>query len=153
MPDDRHLAGALVGVDDHHLLGRDLLGLGRLAVRERVLLDRLRPELRRAQRDALLVLREDLVDLGEDLGTADVVADVDFAADEALSVQDETSAFGDNASLFDTQSKEERDAKTNRNYVGNGSVIWTDGNIVAAERKQEAQPAQEPAVEEADFPF
>jgi len=70
-----------------------------------------------------------------------------------LSVQDETSAFGDNASLFDTQSKEERDAKTNRNYVGNGSVIWTDGNIVAAERKQEAQPAQEPAVEEADFPF
>lgn len=68
-----------------------------------------------------------------------------------LSVQDETSAYGDNASIFDTQSKEERDAKANRNYVGNGSVIWTDGNIVAAERKQ--QPAQEPAVEEADFPF
>lgn len=68
-----------------------------------------------------------------------------------LSVQDETSQFGDNASIFDTQSKEERDAKTNRNYVGNGSVIWTDGNIVAAERQE--QPAQEPAVEEADFPF
>lgn len=70
-----------------------------------------------------------------------------------LSVQDETSPFGDNASIYDSQSKEERDAKTNRNYVGNGSVIWTDGNIVAAERKQEAQPVQEPAVEEADFPF
>ena len=68
-----------------------------------------------------------------------------------LSVQDETSAYGDNASVYDSQSKEEREAKANRNYVGNGSVIWTDGNIVAAERKQ--QPAQEPAVEEADFPF
>lgn len=68
-----------------------------------------------------------------------------------LSVQDETSQFGDNASVYDSQSKEEREAKANRNYVGNGSVIWTDGNIVAAERKQ--QPAQEPAVEEADFPF
>lgn len=68
-----------------------------------------------------------------------------------LSVQDETSAYGDNASIYDSQSKEEREAKANRNYVGNGSVIWTDGNIVAAERKQ--QPAQEPAVEEADFPF
>lgn len=70
-----------------------------------------------------------------------------------LSVQDETSQFGDNVSLYDSQSKEEREAKKNRNYVGNGSVIWTDGNIVPAERKQEAQPAQEPAVEEADFPF
>ena len=68
-----------------------------------------------------------------------------------LSVQDETSPFGDNASIYDSQSKEEREAKANRNYVGNGSVIWTDGNIVAAERKQEA--VQEPAVEEADFPF
>ena len=35
-----------------------------------------------------------------------------------LSVQDQTSAYGDNASIFDTQSKEERDAKANRNYVG-----------------------------------
>lgn len=68
-----------------------------------------------------------------------------------LSVQDQTSQFGDNVSAYDSQSKEDREAKKDRNYVGNGSVIWTDGNIVAAERKQ--QPAQEPAVEEADFPF
>ena len=68
-----------------------------------------------------------------------------------LSVQDQTSQFGDNVSAYDSQSKEDREAKKDRNYVGNGSVVWTDGNIVAAERKQ--QPAQEPAVEEADFPF
>ena len=68
-----------------------------------------------------------------------------------LSVQDQTSQFGDNVSAYDSQSKEDREAKKDRNYVGNGSVVWTDGNIVAAERQQ--QPAQEPAVEEADFPF
>ena len=68
-----------------------------------------------------------------------------------VSVQDKTSQYGDNASAFDAQSKEEREAKAERNYIGNGSVVWTDGNIVAAERKQES--AQEPTVQEADFPF
>ena len=51
-----------------------------------------------------------------------------------VSVNDQTSQYGDNASLFNTQSKEEREAKAEKVYVGNGKVVWTDGNIATAER-------------------
>lgn len=51
--------------------------------------------------------------------------------DLTISVNDEISQFGDNVSIYDTQSKEERQAKKARNYVGNGKVVWTDGNIQA----------------------
>jgi hypothetical protein len=70
-----------------------------------------------------------------------------------LSVNDQTSQFGDNVSLFDTQTKEERDVKAERNYVGNGKVTWTDGNIVAAERQESQQKQAEPVAEDVDFPF
>lgn len=52
--------------------------------------------------------------------------------DLTLSINDEISQFGDNVSVYDTQSKEERQAKANRNYVGNGKVVWTDGSVTAA---------------------
>lgn len=69
-----------------------------------------------------------------------------------VSVNDETSQFGDNVSLFNTQTKEERDAKAAKSYVGNGKVVWTDGSIVAVERQAEpAQANAEPAG--IDLPF
>jgi len=68
-----------------------------------------------------------------------------------LSVQDEVNAYGQNASAYHEQSKEEREAKVNRNYIGNGKVIWTDGNIVKAEKQQiEGVGTQE---EDQDLPF
>jgi len=67
-----------------------------------------------------------------------------------VSVNDQPSPYGDNVSVFTSQSKEEREAKANRNYVANGKVVWTNGSIVAVERTQPAAQAQE---EEADFPF
>jgi len=69
-----------------------------------------------------------------------------------LSVQDQTSQFGDNVSLFDSQTKEEREAKAQRNYIGNGKVVFTDGTIVRAE-SQGTQAKAQPQAEEADFPF
>ena len=69
-----------------------------------------------------------------------------------VSVNDQTSQYGDNASLFNTQSKEEREAKAEKVYVGNGKVVWTDGNIATAERQE--QPAQAQAAPVAvDLPF
>jgi hypothetical protein len=50
----------------------------------------------------------------------------------SLSVNDETNDFGQNASLSIAQTKEERDAKQKKLYVGNGKVIWTDGTCVKA---------------------
>jgi hypothetical protein len=52
-----------------------------------------------------------------------------------MSVNDD-SRYGNNTSVYIAQSKEERDAKTKRDYIGNGRVIWTDGNIVLAEEEE-----------------
>ena len=69
-----------------------------------------------------------------------------------VSVNDQTSQYGDNASLFNTQSKEEREAKADKVYVGNGKVVWTDGNITMAERQEQPQAAQAAPVA-VDLPF
>lgn len=65
-----------------------------------------------------------------------------------VSVQDETNQWGQNVSAYHEQSKEEREAKANRNYLGNGKVFWTDGNVTKAELKQAGSPE-----ETDDFPF
>ena len=71
-----------------------------------------------------------------------------------ISVNDDTNQFGQNVSLFDSQTKEEREAKKSKNYIGNGSVIWTDGQMTVAERqdKKEAAPVQAEA-DSNDLPF
>ena len=69
--------------------------------------------------------------------------------DFTISVNDETGQFGDNCSIFCSQTKEEREAKTPKNYVGNAKVIWTDGTITTAERQEEV----ETEAETADLPF
>lgn len=55
-----------------------------------------------------------------------------------ISVNDETNQFGQNVSAFDSQTKEEREAKKPKQYIGNGKVFWTDGKSTKAQ--QEAQP-------------
>ena len=54
-----------------------------------------------------------------------------------MSINDETK-FGNNASVSVSQSKEEREAKKPKQYIGNGKVVWTDGKSTKAQ--QEAQP-------------
>jgi len=69
-----------------------------------------------------------------------------------VSVNDDTNQWGQNVSLTDSQTKEEREAKVAKNYIGNGKVVWTDGNIVRAE--QQEQQASAPAQAESnDLPF
>ena len=65
-----------------------------------------------------------------------------------ISLGDET-RFGNNVALMDSQTKEERDAKKPKNYLGNGKVVWTDGTVTLAE-KEDAKIST--AVEE-DLPF
>lgn len=69
-----------------------------------------------------------------------------------VAINDET-RYGNNVSAFDSQTKEEREAKKAKSYLGNGKVVWTDGNIVLAEK--EDQQTQAPVVQEAevDLPF
>jgi|TARA_R100000479_G_scaffold168748_2_gene109953 hypothetical protein len=68
-----------------------------------------------------------------------------------MAVNDET-RYGNNTSIYVSQTKEEREAKKQRSYLGNGKVLWTDGNIVLAEREQEAEQAPQQK-EVADLPF
>jgi hypothetical protein len=60
-----------------------------------------------------------------------------------IGVNDEANQWGQNVSLTDSQTKEEREAKKPKNYIGNGNVVWTDGNIVAVKKEQNiAEKAQ-----------
>ena len=67
-----------------------------------------------------------------------------------MSVNDET-RFGNNASIMINQTQEEREAKKPRTYIGNGQVVWTDGNIVKVEREETKEVVQE--AETSDLPF
>ena len=68
-----------------------------------------------------------------------------------MAVNDET-RYGNNTSVYVAQSKEEREAKKQRQYLANGKVIWTDNVIVLAEREPQAEPVTT-ANEKADLPF
>jgi arginine decarboxylase-like protein len=50
-----------------------------------------------------------------------------------MSVNDTQDKFGNNVAITIAQSKEEREAKKPKVYLGNGKVTWTDGKIVKAE--------------------
>ena len=67
-----------------------------------------------------------------------------------ISVQDET-RYGNNVAFMDSQTKEERDAKVQKTYLGNGKVVWTDGNITLAEREEQTENVTESA--DNDLPF
>lgn len=51
-----------------------------------------------------------------------------------LSLNDETNGYGQNVSVWETQTKEQQAAKEQRNFVGNGKVVWTDGNVKVADK-------------------
>ena len=66
-----------------------------------------------------------------------------------LAINDESNQYGQNVSAFDSQTKEEREAKKAKTYLGNGNVVWTDGNIKVADKKVEATAKEV----ESDLPF
>ena len=66
-----------------------------------------------------------------------------------ISISDETNQWGQNVSITDSQTQEEREAKKAKNYLGNGKVVWTDGKVTTA-TKQESKAAVE---ETSDLPF
>ena len=49
-----------------------------------------------------------------------------------VSIGDETNQWGQNVSVSVSQTKEEREAKKDKFYIGNGKVFWTDGKITKA---------------------
>ena len=74
-----------------------------------------------------------------------------------ISINDEVNNYGQNISAFVAQTKEQREAKTNKFYVGNGRTVWTDGKIQAFEYKkdldQERKAENEKQADETDLLF
>ena len=71
-----------------------------------------------------------------------------------ITPNNEPDQFGNQGPVVVEQTKEERDAKTPKTYLGNVKVVWTDGNNVdtAPRDNQPAAPAPAPAADE-DLPF
>ena len=51
-----------------------------------------------------------------------------------ISLNDET-RYGNNVAIMDSQTKEEREAKAQRNYLGNGKIVWHNDIIKLAEKE------------------
>lgn len=68
-----------------------------------------------------------------------------------ISISDETNQYGQNVVMYEQQSKEDRENKVQKKYIGNGSVIWNDGKITNAEKKQVNN--NQKVEEDDDMPF
>lgn len=70
-----------------------------------------------------------------------------------ITVNDELDKFGNQGPVIVGQSKEERDAKAPKTYLGNVKVVWTNGNTQKLEGQPQQQTTQAPTVAENDLPF
>jgi hypothetical protein len=71
-----------------------------------------------------------------------------------IAVNDEVNEYGQNVAAWIAQTEEERKSNAkNRKYCANGSVIWTDGKVIAAEKKEGAAKSKAPQNEEDGLPW
>ena len=72
-----------------------------------------------------------------------------------ITLNDEVDQFGNQGPVCVEQTKEERDAKTAKTYLGNVKVVWTNGENVATAPRDNApqQASPQPAQVEDDLPF
>ena len=61
--------------------------------------------------------------------------------------------FGNQGPIVVEQTKEEREAKTAKTYLGNAKVVWTNGNNVDVAPRDEQSQAAPAATKTADLPF
>jgi hypothetical protein len=72
-----------------------------------------------------------------------------------ITLNDEVDQFGNQGPVIVDQTKEERESKAAKTYLGNVKVVWTNGdNVAAAPRDdQQSQPVTPAAKVEDDLPF
>tara|TARA_B100000902_G_scaffold162355_1_gene157679 strand:+ start:534 stop:833 length:300 start_codon:yes stop_codon:yes gene_type:complete len=68
-----------------------------------------------------------------------------------ITVNDELDKFDNQGPVIVQQTKEERDSKAAKTYLGNVKVVWTNGETKKAESQQQTQSA--PAAADNDLPF
>jgi len=75
-----------------------------------------------------------------------------------ITINNEIDAYGNQGPVVVGQSKEERESKTAKVYLGNVKVLWTDGNNVQpaprdGQQAPQASPQQSLSPQEDDLPF
>lgn len=75
-----------------------------------------------------------------------------------ISINDDSNQWGQNISAYVSQSKEDREAKKDRYYTGNGKVFWTDGKIQIGTKDEKPNTNSAPSTsstsdEVDDLPF
>ena len=71
-----------------------------------------------------------------------------------ITLNDEVDQFGNQGPVIVDQTKEEREAKVAKTYLGNVKVVWTNGdNVDAAPRTDQPQQAAPVAQPADDLPF
>jgi len=73
-----------------------------------------------------------------------------------ITLNNEPDQFGNQGPVVVEQTKDERDAKAAKTYLGNVKVVWTDGNNVDKapyDSNQPTAPASAPAAADEDLPF
>lgn len=68
-----------------------------------------------------------------------------------ISISDNVDKYGNNVVVYESQTKEQRDAKEKKTYLGNGKVVWTDGNVLVPEKQTKNQVTN--AEEDQSLPF
>lgn len=69
-------------------------------------------------------------------------------------VSDEKNQYGQDVSIFDEQSKEEREERKPKKYLGNGKVVWTsdsDKKVIDVPDEQRVKPMKK--IEDEFSPF
>jgi hypothetical protein len=72
----------------------------------------------------------------------------------SITLNDELDQFGNQGPVIVSQSKEEREAKQAKTYLGNVKLVWTNGEVKKFDnpQQQQAVPAPAAAIED-DLPF
>ena len=78
-----------------------------------------------------------------------------YSKDKSITINDEVDQFGNFGPIIVDQSKEERDAKVAKKYLGNVRVVWSNGTFPEAPKQGAPAPALKAAAVkvEDDLPF
>lgn len=71
-----------------------------------------------------------------------------------ISINDEVDQYGNQVGIYESQSKEERDAKEKKNYLGNGKIAWTsDGGTAQKPEASKPVPPKAQVEDDDSLPF
>ena len=70
-----------------------------------------------------------------------------------ISLSDQTNNYGQNVSVYVSQTKEQREADTPKFYVGNGKTFWSKGETPVPQREEQQAPQPVASADDDDLQF